>query len=137
MAESTSSKKAKGVASAAPASKTSASKKAVSAAKTTVTKVAAKTAPKVAPKAATKAAAVKKPAPEVVKTPKVAAAPKRSAGAKKKAAEISYEQRSHYIEVAAYFIAERRGFAEGDTLQDWVVAEAQVDQLLKDGKLGG
>lgn len=48
---------------------------------------------------------------------------------------IPEEQRRHYVEVAAYFIAERRGFA-GDPLQDWLEAEAEIDRLLAEGKLG-
>ncbi len=33
------------------------------------------------------------------------------------------------IAVAAYFHAERRGFAPGDPLQDWVMAKAEVAQM--------
>lgn len=45
------------------------------------------------------------------------------------------EQRRCYVEVAAYYIAEQRGFSDGNPLDDWVEAEAQVDRLLRDGIL--
>ncbi|MBI2961531.1 MAG: DUF2934 domain-containing protein [Betaproteobacteria bacterium] len=40
------------------------------------------------------------------------------------------EDRRHMIEVAAYFRAERRGFAAGTPEQDWLEAEAEVDRML-------
>ncbi|GAB5606446.1 DUF2934 domain-containing protein [Sideroxyarcus sp. TK5] len=46
---------------------------------------------------------------------------------------LSEEQRQQYIEVAAYHIAERRGFNGGCDLDNWLVAEAEIDQLLADG----
>ena len=55
----------------------------------------------------------------------------------KKAKTVPAEQRRNYIEVAAYHIAERRGFAAGDPLEDWVRAEAEIDRLLAKGLLGG
>lgn len=36
--------------------------------------------------------------------------------------------RHHRIEVAAYFIAEKRGFAPGHELDDWLAAEREVDE---------
>jgi hypothetical protein len=85
-----------------------------------VTKAVTKPAP---PKKAAAPASTKKPA-----------APKASAAkAPKKAA--SHAQRNNYIEVAAYYIAERRGFAPGDPLADWAEAEAEIDRLLAEGKL--
>jgi hypothetical protein len=39
--------------------------------------------------------------------------------------------------VAAYYIAERRGFVPGNPLEDWVQAEAEIDRLLAEGLLGG
>lgn len=51
-------------------------------------------------------------------------------------AEVSPEQRRNYIEVAAFYIAERRGFA-GNPLDDWSEAEAEIDRLLAEGLLGG
>lgn len=49
--------------------------------------------------------------------------------------KISAEQRRNYIEVAAYFIAERTGFSAVNALDHWTQAEAEIDRLLKEGKL--
>jgi hypothetical protein len=57
--------------------------------------------------------------------------------ARKAATGVPLEQRRHYVEMAAYYIAERRGFAPGDPLEDWVQAEAEIDRLLAEGRLGG
>lgn len=40
------------------------------------------------------------------------------------------EERYRMIAEAAYYIAERRGFAPGNPEQDWYEAEAQVDRAL-------
>ena len=40
------------------------------------------------------------------------------------------------IAVAAYFIAEKRGFAPGCLAEDWLAAEAQIDLHLSE-KVGG
>lgn len=48
---------------------------------------------------------------------------------------ITPEVRLRHIEVAAYYIAEKRGFAGGDAAEDWLAAERQVDHLLLSGKL--
>lgn len=50
-------------------------------------------------------------------------------------AAVSDEQRRNYIEVAAYYIAERRGFFGASALEDWTQAEAEVDRMLREGKL--
>lgn len=104
---------AKKPASKPAAAKTATTAKPAAAKTTTKPKAPVKAAPKAAPKAA-----VKKPA-------------KATAGNK-----VPQAQRSHYIEVAAFYIAERRGFAPGDPLQDWVAAEAEIDRLLAEGRLG-
>ena len=44
------------------------------------------------------------------------------------------QQRQHYIEVAAYYIAENRGFNCGCDLENWLAAEAEIDRLLTEGK---
>lgn len=54
-------------------------------------------------------------------------------GASRKKSAISSEQRDHYVKIAAYYIAERRGFAVGNPLQDWTQAEAEIDRLLAAG----
>jgi len=92
---------------------------------------AAKPVPKAAPKTATRASpkTAPKAAPKL-KTPKAVAPRSR------KAAGVPAEQRRNYIEMAAYYIAERRGFAPGNPLEDWVQAEAEIDRLLAEGRLG-
>ncbi|GAB5605759.1 DUF2934 domain-containing protein [Sideroxyarcus sp. TK5] len=47
---------------------------------------------------------------------------------------LTEEQRQQYIEVAAYHIAEKGGFDSGCDLANWLVAEAEIDQLLAEGK---
>ena len=110
----------------------------------TATKTPAKTATKPAAKAAVKtpakpavSAPVKAAAKPVTKAPaktaaKKAAAPAK-AGAKKKAAPILPAQRNHYVEIAAYYIAERHGFTPGREVADWAEAEAEIDRLLGGG----
>lgn len=66
-----------------------------------------------------------------------ATAPEKTAVAKKsprrKALALSTEQRRHYVEVAAYYIAEQRGFDGSKAMEDWLQAEIEVDHLLRDG----
>lgn len=44
---------------------------------------------------------------------------------------VDAEQRRRMIAEAAYFRAEHRGFVQGDPLEDWLAAEAQVDDMLR------
>ena len=46
-------------------------------------------------------------------------------------APVSPEARYQMIEREAYYRAEQRGFAPGDTLRDWFEAEAEVDRILR------
>ena len=46
---------------------------------------------------------------------------------------LSAEQRNHYVEVAAFYIAERRGFVPCDPADDWCAAELEVDRLIATG----
>ncbi len=46
------------------------------------------------------------------------------------AQEISLERRRQMIAEAAYFRAERRGFAPGAESEDWLESEAEIEQLL-------
>lgn len=48
---------------------------------------------------------------------------------------LSEEQRRQYVEDAAYYIAERGGFNGGCDLENWLAAEAEIDQLLVENKL--
>jgi hypothetical protein len=90
------------------------------------------------PKAPVKKSAAPKPKAVVANiVAKPAAPPKKplKAATKPGAPKVSAEQRRHYVEVAAYFIAERNGFAADSVLDHWVQAEAEIDRLLKEGKL--
>jgi hypothetical protein len=89
--------------------------------------VAVKTPAAVAvPAAAPKAAVKKSPAPKVAPT-KVGATPVAARPA------VTAEQRHHYIEVAAFYVAQRRGFAPGNPIDDWAMAEQEVDGLIAAG----
>jgi hypothetical protein len=44
---------------------------------------------------------------------------------------ITPEQRYQMIAEAAYYRAERRGFIIGDTAQDWLDAEVEIDRILQ------
>jgi len=106
------------------------------------TKSSAKASPGKRPApASTVAAARVKPAIKATPAAKTKAAPKAAAAKPvsraKKPAGVPLEKRKHYVEMAAYYIAERRGFAAGDLLEDWVQAEAEIDRLLAEGRLGG
>ena len=46
---------------------------------------------------------------------------------------VSEDLRRAMIAEAAYFHAERRSFALGGEVEDWLAAEAEVDALLKSG----
>jgi hypothetical protein len=52
------------------------------------------------------------------------------------AATVSVEARRAMIAQAAYLRAERRGFASGGEVEDWLAAEAEIDALLKAGTSG-
>jgi len=80
------------------------------------------------------------PVSEKSKAPADAAAKSKLKPAKAKtgpAQPISSEHRRHYIELAAFYIAERRGFSGGkdNALEDWLQAEAEIDLLLQQGKI--
>ncbi len=47
------------------------------------------------------------------------------------AEHVTEETRRAMIAEAAYFHAERRGFAAGNETQDWLRAEAEIDALLR------
>jgi hypothetical protein len=97
-------------------------------------------APKAVAPVAKKAVAkpVTKVAPKVVAVK--AAAPVAKAPAKKKvvaaAKTIDPGQRANYIEVAAFYIAERRGFTPGNPEQDYLDAAAEIDRLIVAGHFG-
>jgi DUF2934 family protein len=45
--------------------------------------------------------------------------------------KVTQDKRRQMIAEAAYFRAERRGFDGGDSLADWIEAEAEVDERLR------
>jgi len=102
--------------------------------------VAAKKAPpKKAPvTAAAKKVAVKKAAVKAIAVKPVAAKKMTSSEVKLKASTaakpvLTSEQRAHYVSVAAFYIAERRGFTLGNPQADWLAAEAEIDRLIASG----
>jgi hypothetical protein len=44
---------------------------------------------------------------------------------------ITWDDRQRMIAETAYYRAERRGFSGGDTVHDWLAAEAEVDARLQ------
>jgi hypothetical protein len=66
---------------------------------------------------------------------KAAVVPAKSKATQSKKTALTAEQRRYYVEVAAYYIAERRGFTGGSEMADWVQAEAEIDRLLQEGIL--
>lgn len=84
----------------------------------------AKSAAKAAPAKASPAKAVAKKTTAAKPVAKKAA-PAKAAPAKK-GNGITAEQRYRMIAEAAYYIAEKRGFAPGDPSRDWADAEAQI-----------
>lgn len=48
-------------------------------------------------------------------------------------ATVSADTRRQMIEQSAYLRAERRGFTAGGEVEDWLLAEAEVDALLRAG----
>jgi hypothetical protein len=115
--------------------------KATAAAPKAAAKTATKAAPRAATKTASKPAAAKKAAAPVSATAKATKAAKPVTAAKKPAkaaapaSVANAEQRRCYIEVAAYHIAERRGFQGGSPADDWLQAEAEIERLLREGVL--
>lgn len=102
-------------------------------------KPATKAPVKAEPEAKPEPAAKPEPVAKAKPAPKAAAAKpseKPAAPRAKKPATIAPEQRQHYVEIAAYHIAERRGFQPGNVMDDWIQAEAEIDRLLAEGLLG-
>jgi hypothetical protein len=83
------------------------------------------------------AAPVKAKAPAKAKAAaKPAAAPEGTSTIVTAKVVLSSEQRNNYVEVAAFYIAERRGFTPGNPADDWAAAEAEVDRLIASGQFG-
>lgn len=89
--------------------------------KAAATPAKSKTATKSAAPAATKPAAEKR---ATIKKPGAKAAKGNGQ------ATLTPEQRFQMICDAAYFRAERRGFVGGNTHEDWLAAEAEIDAMI-------
>jgi hypothetical protein len=50
---------------------------------------------------------------------------------------VSAEKRQLMIAEAAYYLSERRGFGAGREMEDWLLAEQQVDAVLSGGEAAG
>jgi hypothetical protein len=48
---------------------------------------------------------------------------------------LSTIDRESMIRTAAYFRAERRSFASGHALEDWLAAESEIDAVLLESRL--
>jgi len=116
----------------------------VTAKKASTPKPVAAAAPAVAKPVAAKKPAVKQstaPAAPIAAAPAapvkatVAAEPKaaKTAAATSSKPALSAEQRNNYVEVAAFYIAERREFVPGNPSDDWCAAELEVDRLIASG----
>lgn len=120
-----------------PATKKTPAKKVATPAPTPA-KASVKTPARTPTKAAAKAVVAKTPAARPAKKP-ASAKPRAAAPAAVAHAgghrEVTPEQRRYYVEVAAYYIAERHGFSVGRELADWTAAEAEIDRLLAAGML--
>lgn len=111
--------------------KTKSKKKAASSSKTRKTeskKAAAK--PGTTKKTKTKSQNSKK-----TKAATASKATKTVRGKKSKSNGNGSEKRAILIQQTAYFIAEKRGFEGGDPVQDWLMAEKQVDELLNQNRI--
>ncbi len=89
----------------------------------------------VSKKAATKKAAVKKAVSKKAAVKKAASkkAVRKKAAAKTKT--LSYQERYHKIAEAAYLIAEQKGFRPGNEMDDWLIAEKEIDGWIKKDKI--
>jgi hypothetical protein len=98
--------------------------------KTVEAKLAEPTKPARAKPAGTKPASAKPSNTAVAPVAEKPAAPRVRKAPAPKPSAVSAEERQRLIAEAAYFIAERRGFAGGSPDEDWRQAEAEVDSRL-------
>jgi hypothetical protein len=126
--------RSKAPAAAKPVAKSPVVAKAPAAKKAIAKPVAAtsKPATKATPKAAAKPVTQPVTQPVAMPATKPATARKAAAVAKR----LDPAQRANYVEVAAFYIAERRGFAAANPMDDWLAAEAEIDRLIASGHFG-
>ncbi|MCF1184989.1 DUF2934 domain-containing protein [Marichromatium gracile] len=109
-------------------------KKRASAASTTKSpRTSARTTTKKTTAAATKSSATATPRAQ----PKPAATPAASYTPPTRFLTVDPEHRLAMIREAAYYKAERRGFAPGHEREDWVEAEREIDAMLAHAQLSG
>lgn len=60
---------------------------------------------------------------------------KSTKSAAKQTTVLSDVEKAALIEKTAYYIAEARGFVQGDPTQDWLLAESRVNQMIQEGSL--
>jgi hypothetical protein len=72
-------------------------------------------------------------APKKAATPRKVPAARQAAAPKAPAAPATPVDRDEMVRVAAYFRAQRRGFAPGYEVSDWLEAQAEVDALAGPG----
>ena len=70
------------------------------------------------------------PSQSVARAPVAATRAKKGGSAAQPDPALNSEERNRLVAQAAYFRAEKRGFAPGYELQDWVEAEAEVLRLI-------
>lgn len=51
----------------------------------------------------------------------------KSTASSNQTVKISREQRLEMIRIAAYYLAQKRGFPSGSALDDWLMAEQEID----------
>ena len=75
--------------------------------------------------------------PRAVKTRTATTEPKAAKAKVKKTVEtlaVSLEERHRLIAERAYILAEQRGFSGGNSVDDWLAAEAEVENSFKPKK---
>ncbi|HKE45959.1 MAG TPA: DUF2934 domain-containing protein [Steroidobacteraceae bacterium] len=73
--------------------------------------------------------------PASVASPEPSIEARETAPASAERTQITVSDRHGMIALAAYYRAEKRRFAPGFEVEDWVAAEREVDQLLRRGAL--
>lgn len=84
---------------------------------------------KTSPAAAAKAAPAPAPKASAAPAPAAKAAPTKAAAPAAKPV-VDAAERQRMIGEAAYYLAEKRGFAHGHHDADWAAAEKQIDAML-------
>ena len=99
---------------------------------TAATAVGKKTAPRKTAASKTVAVAV---AAETVEEKSAAPAKKKTPRKTVLTPALHPDQRHQLIQLAAYYIAERRGFTGASSDEDWIQAEQEVDAMIAAGQL--